>query len=205
MLSFLALLYVAASPTESIRPNVAVIPLCSQVVDSSSLEGIGAALASELHRIGKFRVMERSQISRILQEQGFQQSGECQGGECAVEMGKLLSVDYLVLGNLSKVGGTYSLSTRLVNVGSGEIARSATRNSDAKLDAILTEAVPAAAHDLSAVPWTSPSKRRIWPWVVGGTALAGGAAAVVLVVGNSSKGVAGPEASNNVQVKVQVP
>ena len=128
LIQFLTLLALAPDP---IAPTtVAILPLSSQVLDSGALEGIGSALGSELLNLGKFRVMERSQISSILQEQGFQHSGACDGGTCAVEVGKLLSVEQIVLGTVAKVGRTYSLTARLVNVQSGEVLKSSTRNSD---------------------------------------------------------------------------
>jgi hypothetical protein len=40
-------------------------------------------------------------------EQGFQQLGVCDDQSCAIEMGKLLSVKYMVLGHPQKVAFKY--------------------------------------------------------------------------------------------------
>lgn len=202
LLPFLALLTLAPAPAAP--ATVAVLPLSSQVLDSGALDGIGSALGSELLKLGKFRVMERSQIARILQEQGFQQSGACEGGSCAVEVGKILSVDQVVLGTVAKVGKTYSLTARLVKVQTGEVAKSSTRNSDAKVDALLTDAVPAAASDLSGVEWRERSKGSVWPWIAGGVVVAGGATAAVLLMGNSGSS-GGATSPAPVSVEVFVP
>ncbi|MEK7391200.1 MAG: CsgG/HfaB family protein [Fibrobacterota bacterium] len=206
LIQFLTLLALAPDP---IAPTtVAILPLSSQVLDSGALEGIGSALGSELLNLGKFRVMERSQISSILQEQGFQHSGACDGGTCAVEVGKLLSVEQIVLGTVAKVGRTYSLTARLVNVQSGEVLKSSTRNSDAKVDALLTEAVPATASDLSGMQWTQRKKGSIWPWIVGASVVASGASAAAILMGGSGSSGTPPTntpASPSVDVKVQVP
>lgn len=137
---------------------VAVMPFSGRSLDADALEGIASALGSDLLNTGKFRVMERSQMDAILKEQGFQQSGACDGSECAVEVGKLLAVDHMVVGTVAKVGSTYVVTTRLVNVGSGEVLKSVTRNSKAQVDVIVTDLLPQLAHELalpSALPQTS--------------------------------------------------
>src|ERR1035437_10981977 len=91
---------------ESKKPKVAVLPFSSRVLDTSAIDGLVSAMGSELINTGAFRVMERTQMEGILKEQGFQQSGDCDGQECAVEVGKLLSVDQMVLGTIAKVGST---------------------------------------------------------------------------------------------------
>ena len=150
LLPFFVLLPVlVASAQESKLPMVAVLPFTSRVLDSSAIDGLTSAMNSELINTGKFRVMERSQMDGILKEQGFQQSGACDGSECAVEVGKLLSVDQMVLGTIAKVGNTYSLSARLVNVQTGEVIKSLTKNSRAEVDAILTDIIPVVARDLA--------------------------------------------------------
>ncbi len=143
---------------------MAVLPFASRVVDSGAMDGLMSALNSELINTGKFRVMERSQMQLILKEQGFQQSGACDGAECAVEMGRILSVNELVLGSIAKVGNTYTLSARLVSVKTGEVVRSLTRNSKAEIDAILTDVLPQVARDLATVaPVLAPATRSAPP------------------------------------------
>jgi len=87
-----------------------------------------------------------------------------------------------VLGSVAKVGSTYSLSARLVDVRTGEVRRSASRNSKANVDALLTDAAPDAARELAGVKAASN-----WGWwVVGGVAVAGGATAAILLMNGKS-------------------
>lgn len=202
----------AAEPPEvrPTRPMLAVMPLTARSVDSESVEGLTSALATELLNTGKVRVMERSQMARILAEQGFQQSAGCDGSECAVEMGRLLAVDRMVLGSISKIGSLYAMNVRLVDVGTGEILRSVTRNGQAKMEVVLTELVPKVAGELVAdatrtaasarMPEQSttispPSGARpVWPWIAGGVAVVGGgAAAYFLLAGDESSAVGTPD------------
>jgi curli biogenesis system outer membrane secretion channel CsgG len=98
--------FVGAVKSDSFKvPMVAVMPFTGRSLDADASDGIAATLATDLLNTGKFRVMERSQMESILKEQGFQKSGACDGSECAVEVGKLLSVDHMVVGTVAKVGG----------------------------------------------------------------------------------------------------
>lgn len=74
-------------------------------------------LSEKFYATGKFTLVEREQMELILKEQGFQQSG-CTEVECAVKVGRLLSVDKMVLGSLACMDG-YSLSARVIDVESG--------------------------------------------------------------------------------------
>jgi uncharacterized protein (TIGR02145 family) len=142
---FVLLLALDLFAQETKKPMVAILPFISRVLDTSAIDGLVSAMGSELINTGAFRVMERSQMEGILKEQGFQQSGACDGQECAVEAGKLLSVDQMVLGTIAKVGSTYTLTARLVSVQTGEVLKSVTRNSKADVDAILTDILPQVA------------------------------------------------------------
>ena len=156
LVALLPLSVSAAGPASSKIPMVAVMPFTGRTLDSDALETIAATLATDLLNTGTFRVMERSQMASILKEQGFQQSGACDGSECAVEVGKLLSVDDMVVGTVGKVGGTYVMNARLVSVQTGEVLRSTSRTSRAEVDAIVTDLLPQLAQDLS-VAKSAPS------------------------------------------------
>jgi hypothetical protein len=131
-------------------PTVAVLPISTRVLDSAAIDGLMSEMNSDLINTGRFRVMERSQMDQILKEQGLQQSGACDASDCAILVGKLLAVDDLLLCTIGKVGNTYTLSARLVDVRTGEVEKSVTRNSRAEVDAILTEILPEVAKELGA-------------------------------------------------------
>ena len=176
-------------PASPRLPVVAISELDSKGVVASEVGVIAENIAVKLQQSGKFRIMERSQISQILREQNFQQSGACDGSECAVQIGKLLGIDRIVVGSVGRVGSTYSLNLRMVDVSTGEAVRTTARNRKGSIDDVLTDLVPLAAADLAEVG--GERKAAIWPWVAGGAVAVGGvgiAAAVLLVGGNSSSG-----------------
>ncbi len=65
-----------------------------------------------------FLVVERNQINAILKEQGLQQTG-CTDSTCAVEVGRLLSANKILMGNVNKLGSMILLTVRIVDVGQG--------------------------------------------------------------------------------------
>lgn len=146
----------AASDSAKSKAKVTRIP----VVAISSLDPKGGVtseeagiiadnLAAQLQQSGIFRVMERSQMDQILKEQNFQQSGACDGSQCAVEMGKLLGIDCMVVGSIGKIGTIHSMSLRLVDVGTGEALRTSSLNRKGGLEDVLTELLPMAVSDLT--------------------------------------------------------
>ncbi len=83
--------------------KVAVKRLSGKGISESVADIITARLRVELLSNGAFRVMERSEMTSILKEQGFQQSGVCKDNSCLVEAGQILGVDRIIAGDIGKV------------------------------------------------------------------------------------------------------
>ena len=107
-----------SAPVAVVRraPMVAVQPLQGKGVTSEEADLITDALAAELQKTDSVRVLERSQMDKILAEQGFQNSGSCNGSECVVQMGQVLGIDQMVVGTVGKLGGSYILNVRIARV-----------------------------------------------------------------------------------------
>lgn len=145
-----SLAHTAPGPTSNPkRTAAAVMPLTGKGIDSTSSEIITDALTDELMNSPFVRVMERTQMESILKEQGFQSSGSCDGSECAVQIGKLLATQWIVLGSVGKLGNAYTLSVRVVDVGSGEIVGSARRQQLGAIEDITTQMIPAIVQDIA--------------------------------------------------------
>lgn len=142
-------LFGAAAATPKRLPYLAVMNLRAPGIEAGAAEAINSHLASELVRSGAFRVMERTQMDKILAEQGFQKSGACEKSECEVELGKLLSVDRIVVGDLGRVGTKYALSARMIQVQTGEILVSVTESGASSLEDASTDLVPLIADRLA--------------------------------------------------------
>jgi len=115
--------------------NIAVADFDAQNISQSEAAVVSDFLRGDLVKIGKYRVVDRQNMALILAEQGFQQTG-CTTNECAVQMGKILNVQRIIVGKISKLFGLYYIIADMVNVETGEILLS---NKVSCTDPILIE------------------------------------------------------------------
>lgn len=139
--------------------QVAVNDLVPRGVAPTDAEILGDRLRAELLATGAVRVMERSQMDQILQEQAFQQSGACEGGECAVLIGKLLAVDRMVVGSVGRIGELYTVQTRILDVATGEIVFGANQDHAGRIEDLLSKVVPDLARRLAGAMTRDSSSR----------------------------------------------
>jgi len=144
-----ALLIAAAIVAIAEPVNVAVTDLQAEGIEASSARVISDRLRTELFATGAFTVVERGQMDQILKEQGFQQSG-CTSDECAVEVGQILGVKYMIAGSIGKVGQLYALSARMIDVGTSTITQTASVDCKCPLEKVLTGSTADIAKRLAA-------------------------------------------------------
>lgn len=135
-------------PSSKGLPTVAVLPFQPMGVDSTQCQILSETLSYELLKTGRVRVMERSQIRSVLAEQGFSQSGACDATECALQVGRLLGVEGVVLGSVGKIGNTYALNLRQVSMSTGEIISISSQRTTGEMERLLERSVPSAAREL---------------------------------------------------------
>ncbi len=127
-------------------------------------------------RTKKFSVLERSDMQSILEEQAFSLSGVCNSAECAIEVGKLLSAEKIILGSVGKIGDQYYSTVRIVNVTKGNIEESADEKFDADAESIF-EVYDTMAKKLAG----TYEESNTW-WYIGGAAVVGAGAAAYLLL-----------------------
>lgn len=110
-----------ASATRHKIRNIAVLPLDAPGLETAVQRVVTDQLVTEFLNKGRYQVLEREQIDRILQEQGFQQSGACDTEGCLVQVGQLLGVDAMVSGSISRIGKLHVVSVRVTDVQDGRI------------------------------------------------------------------------------------
>jgi opacity protein-like surface antigen len=140
--------FVSLSYAQNSKMNIAVIDLDPTGISNNEAQFLSDRLRTELFETSKFQVVEREKMNTILQEQGFQQSG-CTTVECAIEIGQLLNVTVMVAGSIGKIEEIYSLSIRMIDVQTGAILRTATRDYEGKLSEVLTDVIPEIAEELA--------------------------------------------------------
>lgn len=103
-------------------------------------KGISRLLADsvihEFSRSGKYEVIDRGNMNKILGEQKFQMPG-CVAQECKVEAGQMLGVGKIVFGSVGLVGKTYYLTLQLIDVKTGKVELSAVDKCKCELDELL--------------------------------------------------------------------
>jgi TolB-like protein len=105
---------------DSGQATIAVMNFEAQNTAAGDAAVITDLLRNEIVRQGAFNVVDKTNMERILDEQTFQQTG-CTSQECAVKLGKILNVRFLVVGTFGKALGRYVLSMRVVEVETAKI------------------------------------------------------------------------------------
>jgi TolB-like protein len=101
------------------KPTVAVLDFESVGSEEYLGKAVAEIVRTELIDTKKFRVVERSQINKALSEQRFQQSGVIDE-RSATEIGKLLGADLIIIGSVVKIGSSYTINSRMIDIKTGE-------------------------------------------------------------------------------------
>jgi len=167
--------------------RIAVLELMGQGISQAGAQTLTERLRSRLVNTKAFHVLEREQMDEVLKEQGFQQSG-CVSDECLVEIGRLVGVEQMVGGSIGKIGQTYTLDLRIIDVSSGRIVKTVSHDYRGDADGLL-EVLETAAREIAGEKVQKDDGGMAWYyWLGAGLLLAGGAA---LLLGGDSAGGGG--------------
>lgn len=88
-------------------------------VSQADVDGISAIFITYFQPAG-YTMVERTQIDKVIEEQGFQRSRMTQ--QQMVRVGEILNVSKIVVGDVNMTFGQYNVDVRVVNVETGTIA-----------------------------------------------------------------------------------
>ena len=88
-------------------------------ISQADVDGISAIFITYFRPAG-YTMVERIQIDRVIEEQGFQRSRLTESQ--MVRIGQILNVSKIVIGDVNVVMGQYNVDVRVINVESGTIA-----------------------------------------------------------------------------------
>ena len=111
-------LFVVASLFARDKITVAVLDFEGKNISQSSAEAVTDLLRTELFNTGHFKVIERQRIQKIIEEQKFQMMGFTDASQ-AVEIGRILNVQKIMIGTVTLLGNTHLINTRMVDVQTG--------------------------------------------------------------------------------------
>lgn len=138
---------------------------------------ISQRFRSKLVETNIFDVVERNEMDAILNEQGFQMSG-CTSDECVVEAGQLLGVQKMITGMIGKVGTIYTLDIRVIDIESGKIERTVSRDYNGNQGGLL-DYLDEVAKEISGIIIVEPPKK--WPWIITGVGVIAGILVYILI------------------------
>jgi hypothetical protein len=116
------------------KMRIAILEFKSEAIPTATANKVTELLRVEMVKTNKYSIIERNRMDAILKEQGFQQTG-CTDETCAVKIGKLLSANKMLIGNVMKLEDMFVITSRLVNVETGiiELAEKETAKSEKDL------------------------------------------------------------------------
>ena len=134
--------FVDVLPTAD-RLALAILDFKGEGVSEQDARVLTIRLGTYLVQSGAYRVIERAEIRQILVEQDFQLTG-CISDECAVKIGQLIGARQMLAGTFGKLGSTYTIDMRIIDVATGDILRTTSVDSRGEIDLVLSEGLTEA-------------------------------------------------------------
>jgi hypothetical protein len=115
---------------------VSILDFTGEDVSDKLLRACYQKLETSLIESNRFTVIAKNQREQILEEMKFQSSGVCDE-ECAVEIGKLVGAEYLMLGDIIGFADLYQVNIKIVNIEKGDIVEKVTKEIQGNLSDLL--------------------------------------------------------------------
>ncbi len=138
-------------PPAEYKSTLAILDFEGLGVSEQEARVLTNRLGTHLVQLGRYQVIERGQMQRVLAEQDFQLTG-CISDECAVEIGQLLGCEQMLAGSFGKLGTMYTIDMRIIDVGTGGILRSTSYDVQGDIDLLLTEGLAQAVQRITSGP-----------------------------------------------------
>jgi TolB-like protein len=120
------------------RPQVAVLEtILAAGMDKTVSAPITDKIIEELVNSGKYTVIDRANVDQVLREKEFQLSSGVVSNEEVRRAGEYLGADLVAVANASRVGSTYVISARMIDVVTGEIVAQASSEQKGAIDVLL--------------------------------------------------------------------
>ena len=134
----LFILYISNIIAQEPTRTLAVLDFEPRGINSLEAATLTDRFTSEIGKTETMTLVDRTMVEEILKEQGFQQSG-CTTDECAVEVGALLGVQFMISGSIGKLGDTYTIDAKMVSVETGASVETRNVTYIGKVDGLVTE------------------------------------------------------------------
>jgi len=99
------------------KMEIAVMYMASENITPSVVEIVTELLRNNLINSGKYKVIEKFDMDKVIREK-YRDAG-CANPECAIEVGKALNMQEVVVSSVNKIGSKYIINSIMLDVSSG--------------------------------------------------------------------------------------
>jgi hypothetical protein len=115
-----AAMFIAGAANAQDKMKIAVMDFKAGVgVEQGDVDGVSAIFSTYFNDHTKYILVERTQIDRVISEQGFQYSSLT--NQQMVRIGQILNISRMVVGDVNIVAGQYNIDVRVVNAETGAV------------------------------------------------------------------------------------
>lgn len=180
--------------------KVAILPFTGDEIGAGMLNSVTKRFQSELEDTRSYEIVKRRKLNKFLASRD-PEAGPCQTNECFQELANQFGVQAVFTGVVSKGSETWRLQVKQTEISTGQTTFNHLVEVFGSNNGSLSyncEEMAKIASGLK-IPESNytvldRSGRSVWPWVVGGVLVAGGAttAAVLLMNDDGSPGPTKP-------------
>ena len=119
------------------EPSIAVLDaILEEGVNDSARVPVTEKIIEELVSSGKYTVLDRGSVQQILEEKKFQLSGIVKDTEIK-QAGEYLGADFVCVAKVSRIGGTYFISGKIISVETGAITAQTSHEEKGDIETVL--------------------------------------------------------------------
>jgi hypothetical protein len=138
--------------------NIAVLDLDANGVSPAEAKSLSNNMRVQIIRVINskefkkktpvvYTIVERSQMDKIFDEFNIQNTG-CTDVSCAIELGKILNVERIIIGSAGLVGATYTINVSIVDVETAKVLKVADYQFRGESDNLLNSGIPDVVNQL---------------------------------------------------------
>ena len=117
-------------------------------VNEKHLDFITDRLELEISKKNIYKVIERRNVEKIMGEHKLQFSGNIDKST-AIELGKVVGLDNIVLGSVALFGSSYMTSVKMIDVETGQILSESIQNNKDGIESLIESTMKAIAEDIT--------------------------------------------------------
>ena len=135
------------------QPTIVVTPIAAQRnVDEGLVNLLGELMLTELDKQDEYEIIGYSDIQAMMDNESNKQMLGCDGTSCLAELGEAMGAGLLIHANLGKIGASYLLNVKLIDVTKASVRKRLTRQVSGEEQELIEEMRVAVAELMSVPP-----------------------------------------------------